>query len=137
MALALHPSNPGFIYSGAPYRRSSHLRLVVNEPVNHRSTPNSMALIYRRRRLTAALVALLFLTVSIFGLVALFGGSAKANEITAAQLSTPHVVIAQPGDTLWAIARRIVPVGSITDLVDQLVVMNGDEIVAGQEVRLP
>ena len=107
------------------------------EPVNHQPTPNAMALIYRRRRLTAALVAMLFLAVTVFGLVALFSGSANANEFTSDQVSTPHVVIAQPGDTLWAIARRIVPVGSITALVDQLVVMNGDEIVAGQEVRLP
>ena len=137
MALALHPSNSGFIYSGAPYRRRSHLRLVVMETVNHQPTPNAMALIYRRRRLTASLAALLFLAASVFGLVTVFGGSAKANEFTSGQVSTPHVVIAQPGDTLWAIARRIVPVGSITDLVDQLVVMNGDEIVTGQEVRLP
>lgn len=137
MALALHPSNSGFIYSGAPYRRRSHLRLVVLEPANHQPAQIAMDLIYRRRRLAVAMAALLFLAVSVFGLVALFGGSAKANEFTSGQVSTPHVVIAQPGDTLWAIARRIVPVGSITDLVDQLVVMNGDEIVAGQEVRLP
>lgn len=137
MAIALHPSNPGFIYSGAPYRRRSHLHLVVTEPVNNHPTPNAMTLIYRRRRLTAAFAVLLLLAVSIFSLVAVFGGPAKATEFTSGQGSTPHVVIAQPGDTLWAIARRIVPVGSITELVDQLVVMNGDEIVAGQEVRLP
>lgn len=137
MALALHPSNPGFIYNGAPYRRRSHLRLVVNEPVEHLSAPSSMAQVYRRRRLAAALTALVLLAVSIFGLVSVFGGSARAGQKSSSQASMPHVVIAQPGDTLWAIARRIVPVGSITKLVDQLVVMNGDEIVAGQEVRLP
>ena len=137
MALALHPSNPGFIYSGAPYRRRSHLRLVVNEPMEHLSAPSSMAQVYRRRRLAAALTALVLLAVSIFGLVSVFGGSAPAGQSTSSQASMPHVVIAQPGDTLWAIARRIAPVGSITKLVDQLVVMNGDEIVAGQEVRLP
>jgi LysM repeat protein len=87
--------------------------------------------------LGVAIVALVLLAVSTFGLVAVFGGSARAHQNTSGRVSMPHVVIAQPGDTLWAIARRIVPMGSITKLVDQLVAMNGDEIVAGQEVRLP
>ncbi|MEK7291911.1 MAG: LysM peptidoglycan-binding domain-containing protein, partial [Actinomycetota bacterium] len=100
-------------------------------------TPRVSALVYRRRRLAVAVAALVLLAVSIFGLVATFGGSAHANGNTSGQVATPHVVIAQPGDTLWAIARRLVPVGNITGLVDQLVAMNGDEIVAGQEVRLP
>jgi hypothetical protein len=94
-------------------------------------------MVYRRRRLGVAISALILLAVSIFGLVAVFGGSARADQNTSGRVSIPHVVIAKPGDTLWAIARRIVPVGSITKLVDQLVAMNGDEIVAGQEVRLP
>lgn len=84
-----------------------------------------------------AISAVVLLSGSILGLVTIFGGSARAEQNPAAQLFTPHVVIAQPGDTLWAIARRVIPVGSITELVDQLVAMNGVEIVAGQEVRLP
>jgi hypothetical protein len=84
-----------------------------------------------------AIAVLVLLAASILGLLAVFGGSARAGQNTSGQVSMPHVVIAQPGDTLWAIARRIAPVGSITKLVDQLVAMNGDEIVAGQEVRLP
>ncbi|MEO5974009.1 MAG: LysM peptidoglycan-binding domain-containing protein [Ilumatobacteraceae bacterium] len=137
MALALHPSNPGFVYRSAPQHRRSHLRLVVSEPAGHRSNPRVSARVYRRRRLVAAIIGLALLAGSILGLVTMFGSSALAEQNLSGRSSTPHVVIAQPGDTLWAIARRIVPVGNITGLVDQLVSMNGDEITAGQEVRLP
>lgn len=92
---------------------------------------------YRRRRLGVAVAALGLLAVAIFGLIGIFGGSARADENTPDRVSAPRVVIAQSGDTLWAIARRIAPVGNITELVDQLVLMNGAEIAAGQEVRLP
>lgn len=82
-------------------------------------------------------VAALGLLAVIFGLIGIFGGAARADENTPDRVFAPRVVIAQPGDTLWAIARRIAPVGNITELVDQLVLMNGAEITAGQEVRLP
>jgi LysM repeat protein len=52
-------------------------------------------------------------------------------------MSAPKSIIAQPGDTLWAIARRIVPEGNIVELVDELVRINGQTIQAGQVVRLP
>ncbi|MHB1089636.1 MAG: LysM peptidoglycan-binding domain-containing protein [Ilumatobacteraceae bacterium] len=137
MALALHPSSPTFIYSGTPQRRKSHLRLVVTEPVSRQHIRRTSAQIYRRRRLAVATAALGLLAVAIFGLVGIFGGPARADENTPNRVAAPHVVIAQSGDTLWAIARRVVPVGNITELVDQLVLMNGAEITAGQEVRLP
>lgn len=137
MALALN-THPVFRSVGiAPYRRPTHLRLVAAEPIRHRHIQPTSAAVYRRRRLGVAVAALGLLAVAIFGLVGVFGGSARADENTPGRISTPRVVIAQPGDTLWAIARRIAPVGSITELVDQLVRMNGDNITAGQEVRLP
>ncbi len=137
MALALHPSSPGFVYKSTPQHRRSHLRLVVSEPVVHQSGHRASARVYRRRRLVAAIIGLVLLGGSIMGLVTIFGGQARAAQNLAGLSATPRVVIAQPGDTLWAIARRVVPVGNITTLVDQLVQMNGAEIVAGQEVRLP
>lgn len=94
------------------------------------------AAVYRRRRLVVATTFSL-LVLAVFGLVGAFGGAARADENTPGRASTPRVVIAQSGDTLWAIARRIAPDGNITALVDQLVLMNGDAITAGQEVRLP
>jgi Tfp pilus assembly protein FimV len=53
------------------------------------------------------------------------------------QLVEPRTVIAQPGDTLWAIAQRVAPQANISELVDELVRLNGDAIVAGQLVRIP
>jgi hypothetical protein len=38
---------------------------------------------------------------------------------------------------LWAIARRVAPEGNIAELVEQLVVLNGDAIQVGQQVRIP
>lgn len=137
MALALHPSSPTFVYRRTPQRRRSHLRLVVAEPISHQQTYRAPAAVYRRRRIGVAVVALSLLAMAMLSLVGVFGGSARADENLPRRVSAPTVVIAQPGDTLWAIARRIAPVGSITHLVDQLVLMNGDEITAGQEVRVP
>jgi LysM repeat protein len=64
-------------------------------------------------------------------------GEAEADMATVANMSAPQSIVAQPGDTLWAIARRIVPEGNIVDLVDELVRLNGQTIQAGQVVRLP
>lgn len=45
----------------------------------------------------------------------------------------PAVVVVQPGDTLWAIARRMQPTGDVRHLVDQLADRNGGAgLVAGQ-----
>jgi Tfp pilus assembly protein FimV len=46
-------------------------------------------------------------------------------------------VVAQSGDTLWAIANRIAPQANTSDLVDELVRMNGDSISVGQRVLIP
>jgi nucleoid-associated protein YgaU len=49
----------------------------------------------------------------------------------------PRTVIAQKGDTLWDIARTIVPKGSIGDLVSDMVRLNGSHIEPGQVIRIP
>jgi nucleoid-associated protein YgaU len=93
-----------------------------------------MAPVYRRRRAVVSLVvAALAVTVSF----AMLDTSAEANRPTAENLATPKFVIAESGDTLWAIAERIAPNGNITEVVDQLVLMNGDQITTGQLVRIP
>jgi Tfp pilus assembly protein FimV len=46
-------------------------------------------------------------------------------------------VVAKSGDTLWDIARTIVPKGSVADLVSEMVRLNGARIEPGQIIRIP
>ena len=66
-----------------------------------------------------------------------FGSSAAATGETVRDPGVPRTVVAQPGDTLWAIARRVMPEGNINQLVAQLVALNGASITVGQQVRIP
>ena len=98
------------------------------------SRPAATPAVYRRRRLVlGGIVAALLGAIVGIGIV----GEAEADMATVANMSAPQSIVAQPGDTLWAIARRIVPEGNIVDLVDELVRLNGQTIQAGQVVRLP
>ena len=45
--------------------------------------------------------------------------------------------MAQPGDTLWSIGERIAPNAPISEVVDQLVRLNGTAITSGQLIRIP
>ena len=92
---------------------------------------------YQRRRLVVMVSAMLFLGVVIAGVIGVTGTTAQADQAVAGQSVEPRTVVAQPGDTLWAIAQRVAPQANISDLVDELVRMNGDAIVAGQLVRIP
>ena len=92
---------------------------------------------YQRRRLVVLVTAMLILGVVIAGVIGATGTTAQADQAVVGQSIEPRTVIAQPGDTLWAIAKRVAPQANISDLVDQLVRLNGDAIVAGQVVRIP
>jgi nucleoid-associated protein YgaU len=49
-----------------------------------------------------------------------------------------EVVVVEPGDTLWSIARRVEPTGDVRPVVDRLVAANGSTvIVPGQELVVP
>ena len=92
---------------------------------------------YQRRRLVVLVATMLILGVVIAGVIGTTGTTAQADQAVAGQSIEPRTVIAQPGDTLWAIAKRVAPQANISDLVDQLVRINGDAIIAGQVVRIP
>jgi nucleoid-associated protein YgaU len=92
---------------------------------------------FQRRRLVVLVAAMLVLGVVIAGVIGTTGTSAQADQAVVGQLVEPRTVIAQPGDTLWAIAQRVAPQANISELVDELVRLNGDAIVAGQLVRIP
>ncbi len=107
------------------------MSLVINTASYH---ANPAVYQHRRWGVFAAVAAA---AMSVFAIVGAVGSSAHADQSAPGRAMAPRVVIAQPGDTLWAIARRVIPNGSITELVDRLVRMNGDTITAGQEVRIP
>ena len=86
---------------------------------------------YRRRRIVVG-VAVVF--ASVTGVIA---SGAVASGPAEEQSSVPRTVIAKPGDTLWDIARSIVPKGAIGDLVTDMVRLNGSNIEPGQVVRIP
>jgi len=91
-----------------------------------------------RSRPSVAIMALVGVAVvAAVALGGLFGARAAADSVTAGRPAEPLYVIAEPGDTLWSIAARIAPNASITEVVDQLVVLNGTSITAGQAVRVP
>ena len=92
---------------------------------------------YQRRRLVVLVAAMLVLGVVIAGVIGATGTSAQADQAVAGQSVEPRTVVAQPGDTLWAIAQRVAPQANVSELVDELVRLNGDAIVAGQLVRIP
>jgi nucleoid-associated protein YgaU len=129
MALALDHTFP---VSRLVRGNSRHLHLLPTPaPI---VLPRVSASTYRRRRLVAmAVIALL----GAVGFGALSGTRAKAGPTAGQQVDAPRVIIAQSGDTLWAIARRVAPQGNIAELVEQLVVLNGDAIQVGQQVRIP
>ncbi len=92
--------------------------------------------VYRRRRLGLMIAVTTVLTIIGFSVVSLFGTSASADELNG-QANTPKFVVAQMGDTLWSIGERVAPNAAITEVVDELVRLNGTTIQTGQLVRIP
>lgn len=84
----------------------------------------------------ALLVALLAFLLSFGAVTAVVESSAGASN-TSVPADAPDYIVAKPGDTIWAIARRIIPEGNINGLVAELVRLNGATINAGQQVRIP
>lgn len=65
-------------------------------------------------------------------------GAAPAPAAPAPGAAGAEIVVVQPGDTLWSIARRIDPSGDVRPLVDRLVAANGGTVLQpGQELIVP
>lgn len=139
---ALPTSRPFAPRAGRPAVRSTGQRhgrtvssrsgLRVIRATDYRSHGSS-----RRRPSVAVMMLVGVAVVAAVALGGLFGARAAADSVTAGRPAEPLYVIAEPGDTLWSIAARIAPNASITEVVDQLVVLNGTSITAGQAVRVP
>ena len=122
--------------SPADIRRLATVRIGSYVPPAPERTP---AVVYRRRRMVAVLVAaslftLLVLTVG--GLVGSFAGTRAA--VPERPVSPAAVYVVQPGDTFWDIARRLEPSGDPRPLVARLVAAHGSPVlVAGERLALP
>ena len=108
------------------------MSLVINTPSYHANPA-----IYQHRRWGVFAAVAVVAALTVFAIDGVGGSSGRGDQSAPGLALNTRVVIAQPGDTLWAIARRVIPNGSITELVDRLVQLNGDTIAAGQEVRIP
>lgn len=104
--------------------------------------------VYRRRRFTAMVVVLVVVAGSILlaraASVALAGRAGGPASAAAARTGDGAFVpaaltyVAQPGDTLWAIAQRFHGDTALDWYVDELVEVNGTaSIQAGQRIVLP
>ena len=93
--------------------------------------------VYARRRLAAIGLLAAIIVAAVSMVVGVSGSPADADRTVAGAAMEPQYVIAQPGDTLWAIAQRIAPLANTSELVDELVRLNGSSIAAGQQVRIP
>jgi nucleoid-associated protein YgaU len=109
--------------------------LVSSAPRRHTAArssvaPTSLRTFQRRRRTLVALV--------VFGVASfVITSGAFASDPGSTESVAPRSVVAKPGDTLWDIARTVVPQGDISDLVSELVRMNGSRIEPGQVIRIP
>jgi LysM domain len=100
----------------------------------------SRVVAYQRRRMLALLVLALFavgLVLAVRTVTATLGGvPASAPEGPFPHAGT-RVVVVQPGDTVWSIARSLVPEGDIRGLVDDLVASHDGALQPGDRLLVP
>ena len=93
---------------------------------------------FRRRRMIAGTALAVFVAVGAVTAHDVLAGSGGVPASAAESQPARSVVVARPGDSLWAIADRFHGEVSITRYVDKLVSLNGGaSIEAGQAITLP
>ena len=117
---------------GADARHGTSRRAAIHTAARTREIQR----VYRRRRTGAVATVAAVALAAVISVFSLFGGSAMAGDTAGRELA-PKYVVAQSGDTLWSIGQRIAPNASITEVVDELVRLNGTSISSGQLVRIP
>lgn len=101
-------------------------------------TGDDVVVPFDRRGWAVSLAAVLLVVLVAVGAVAMGRGAfAGAVPGTPAAVAAGPTIVAEPGDTLWTIARRVAPGTDVRPLVDDLVALNGSTIQPGQAVRLP
>ncbi|MDQ3642282.1 MAG: LysM peptidoglycan-binding domain-containing protein [Actinomycetota bacterium] len=122
--------------SPADMRRLATVRIGSYVPPAPERTP---AVVYRRRRMVAVLVAASLFTVLVLAVGGLVGSSGSTGAAVAERPISPAAVyVVQPGDTFWDIARRLEPSSDPRPLVARLVAAHGSPVlVAGERLALP
>lgn len=109
------------------------LRLVGGASARPAITPGT----YRRRRATAVVVVLALGLGLRAVLGGLGGGPLAASEPASMRPVAAVTYVVQPGDTLWAIARRAQPTGDVRSLVDSLARAHGPgPLLVGERLTL-
>ena len=114
----------------------SRLRTSRRAAIREAARTREIRRVYRRRRVGVVLAVAAIVMASLSGAFSLFGASAAA-DVSNGRAAAPKYLVAQPGDTLWSIGERIAPNAAITEVVDELVRLNGTSIQTGQLVRIP
>ena len=100
----------------------------------------SRAAAYRRRRVFALLVLVAFATglfLAVRTVTATLGGVPASAPEGPFPGAGARVVIVQPGDTVWSIARAAMPDGDIRGLVDELVASHDGPLEPGDRLIVP
>lgn len=92
--------------------------------------------VYRRRRIGLFASLVVIGAIALVSVFSVFGTKAAADS-SVGRANAPKYIVAQPGDTLWSIGERIAPNASISEVVDELVRLNGTSIANGQLIRIP
>jgi hypothetical protein len=82
-------------------------------------------------------VALMFVAFAVGLSFVISDTSAAADQGALIRLSAARFVIALPTDTMWTIAQRVDPYANVTQLVDQMVLLNGGTVTPGQKIQIP
>ncbi|HEV2758695.1 MAG TPA: LysM domain-containing protein [Acidimicrobiales bacterium] len=122
--------------SPADIRRLATVRIGSYVPPAPERTP---AVVYRRRRMVAVLVAASLFTLLVLAVGGVVGSFASTGAAVPERPVSPAAVyVVQPGDTFWDIARRLEPTGDPRPLVARLVAAHGSPVlVAGERLALP
>ena len=132
MAIALPLAPASRSIPRAPRRTGqSHRQVAVNAAAT--STKQSLRLTKRGR-----LVVLVFVVVSLFTALIMFGSFANATATNAGPATA--VVVVQQGESLWSIAQSIAPNADPRATINDIKDLNGfnDSVVsAGQSIVVP
>jgi hypothetical protein len=100
-------------------------------PTRRRPVPTAAT--YRRRRLVAAMVAVLALVVLLNVAASLLGVGSEPAGVERARPVVERSVVVQPGDTVWSIAAELAGEGDVRPVVDAIVDANGSSALQAGE----